>query len=151
MLQVRENFGETVRRGGGRQKSGAHDQRPADGLRGHGGGKPGGPRVFPGPGDARTAAARRPPAAGRPHAIVPGRARGGGRRVRPRGRRRVAVAVRRGRRVGARGHRVPAGLVGVPRARPPVGRPSAVPGRVAQSGRLRTRQWRRRRGMQRRP
>lgn len=79
LLQVRENVGKAVggRRGG--QQGGAHDQRPVDGLRDDGRGKPGGVGVLPGPGDARATPTRRPQDAGRAHAIVPGRAGGGGR------------------------------------------------------------------------
>lgn len=79
LFQMRENVGKAVRGRRGGQQSGAHDQRPVDGLRGDGRGEPGGIGVLPGPGDARATPARRLQDAGRVHAFVPGRAGGGGR------------------------------------------------------------------------
>jgi len=54
---VRENFGKAFRGRCGGQQSGAHDQRPVDGLRGDHRGQPDGAGLLPGPGDARATTA----------------------------------------------------------------------------------------------
>lgn len=75
---MREHAGKTPGRRRGGQQSGPHDQWPPDGLRGDGGGKPGGARVLPGQGGAGPAAVRRPAATGCPNAVVPGGSDRGG-------------------------------------------------------------------------
>lgn len=139
VLQVRENVGKAFRGRRGWQQSGAHDQRPVDGLRGDRRRQPDGAGILPGPGDARATLTRRPPNAGRLDAVVPGGARDGGRGHGRSGRRGHAVAVRPGRAVGARGHRLLAPPLrrsrtarpAVPRSRP------VVSGTAAQSRRSR--------------
>jgi len=134
---VRENVGKAFRGRRGGQQSGSHDQRPVDGLRSDRRRQPDGVGLLSGPGDARATPARRPPDAGRPDAVVPGGARRGGRGHGRLGRRGHAFAVRPGRAVGSRGHRVLAQPFGRPRPRP------VMSGTVAQGRGLRARHRRR--------
>jgi len=143
-LQVRENVGKAFRGRLGGQQSGSHDQWPVDGLRSDRRRQPDGVGLLSGPGDARATAARRPPDAGRPDAVVPGGARYGGHGHGGPGRRGHAVAVRAGRAVGSGGHRVLAPPFCRPRPRPAVPQPRpVVSGTVAQGRGLRARQCRR--------
>jgi len=91
---VRENVGKAFRGRRGGQQSGAHDQRPVDGLRSDRRGQSDSVGLLSGPGDARATPARWPPDAGRPDAVVPGGTRGGGRGHGRPGRLGHAVAIR---------------------------------------------------------